>query len=724
MAPAKTTTRRSGLTRFAFLVGLALVVMQPAGAASNQNRLEDVEVASLPGERVQLRLRLSDTAPEPLSFTVDNPARIALDLPDTRMALEDRRQEIGVGSVRSVAAAEAQGKTRVVINLSSMVPFDTRREGNSLYVTLGDSQEGQVSRQSRPFSDEAEAVVDEDEIQRVTNIDFRRGEEGQGRVLVRLSDPDVPINVEEQGEQIVINVRNAELPQSLERRMDVLDFATPVKSVDAEQRNSDVRITVRATGEFDQLAYQSDTLFAVELKPLTEEEQEERQKETFSGERLTLNFQDIETRAVLQIIADFTGLNMVVSDTVSGNVTLRLQNVPWDQALDIILKTKGLDMRRNGNAILVAPAQEIAQREQQELEAEQSKKELAPLRSEFIQVNYAKASEIAGLLKSEKNTFLSERGNVSVDDRTNALLVHDTDARLADVRELVNRIDVPVRQVLIESRVVVANNDFTDELGIKFGGTATRDRSNNGLISTTGTATGNDVIMGSALDNIQNSGQPYPVEVPSLNDRLNVNLPVSSPSGRFALAILGSDYLVDLEISAAQSEGRGELVSSPRLITANQQEASIKQGVEIPYQTLQSGGGGGGGGAGSVTTQFKEAVLSLQVTPQITPDDRIIMDLEVHRDSVGEEVPSATGGFVPSIDKRELITQVLVNNGETVVLGGIYETEVREIRSKVPVLGDIPGLGVLFRNRRDVANKAELLIFVTPKILKEGTKLQ
>jgi type IV pilus assembly protein PilQ len=392
--------------------------------------------------------------------------------------------------------------------------------------------------------------------------------------------------------------------------------------------------------------------------------------------------------------------------------------VPWDQALDIVMATKGLDMRRNGNVIIVAPADELAAREQSELEARQALQTLEPLRSEFIQVNYAKASELADLIRGGggSNTLISQRGSVAIDARTNTLLVHDTSDSLANIRRLVTTLDIPVRQVLIESRIVIVNDDYRRDLGVRFGSTVVNEQSDNGLISFTGSGEGSDIIVGSALDNLQSTGQPLPVEIGPIGQRYNVNLPIANPAGRFALAILDSDYLVDLELTALQAEGNGRIVSTPRVITANQREARIEQGVEIPYQESAS--------SGATSTQFKEAVLSLTVTPQITPDDRVILDIFVTKDSVGENVQSATGGLVPSIDTRSIVTQgVLVNDGDTVVLGGIYETENRDSVSKVPVLGDIPGLGYLFRSRSRLDNNAELLIFVTPKILRDGARI-
>jgi len=439
------------------------------------------------------------------------------------------------------------------------------------------------------------------------------------------------------------------------------------------------------------------------------------QKE-YTGERLTLNFQDIETRAVLQLLADTSGQNMVISDTVGGNVTLRLQNVPWDQALDIVMRTKGLDMRRDGNVMFVAPAQEIAAREKELLTARAQVQQLAALRTEYLQINYAKASDLAALIKSgQGSSLLSERGSVAIDERTNTLLLQDTSERLADIRRLVSTLDIPVRQVLIEARIVIVNDDYRRELGVRFGATAALDHGGSdgrGIVGAGNFVTEDNGIVLSdepGIDFPQGFVQGDPT------DRYMVNLPIANPAGRLALTLLDSDYLVDLELSAAQAEGRGEIISSPRLITANQREATIEQGVEIPYQESSS--------SGATTTQFKKAVLSLKVTPQITPDNRLILDLTVAKDSIGQLVASATGGFVPSIDTREIVTQVLVNDGQTVVLGGILETERRDAETKVPWLGDVPVLGRLFKTTSKTDNKDELLIFVSPRILRDGSRI-
>jgi type IV pilus assembly protein PilQ len=694
----------------------ALGLLGPASlfaADAPSNYLEDIEVVSLPGQQVQLRLKMRAPAPTPLSFTISSPARIAIDLPDTGLAMNTRKRDVGVGGVQTVLAAEASGRTRIVLNMDALVPYETHVEGNSVLVTLGENAAATATAATAAAAKPAPTSgfgpaqgaqpAPSSGAKTVQSIDFRRGEDGAGRVLLTLSDPRTIVDLQQEGDQVVAVVRDATLPPELVRRLDVLDFATPVKTVDALQSNDNARIVITGTGDFDQIAYQSDNLFTVELKPRTKEEAalaESEKKKEYKGEALTLNFQDIETRAVLQLLAEVSGLNIVVSDTVAGNVTLRLQNVPWDQALDIVLRTKGLDMRQQDNVVIVAPAEEIANREKRELEAHKQIQELAPLRSEFVQINYAKATELAKLIQSGegKNSLLSERGSVSIDERTNTLLIQDTAEKLAEIRRLVRTLDIPVRQVLIEARIVVVNDDFSRELGVRMGLTGVDENGNDGLISVSGSADGNDTIVGSALDNLKTTGNKFPVTLPTLDDRLNVNVPIASPAGRFALAILDSDYLVDLELTALEKEGRGEIKSTPRVITANQKEATIKQGVEIPYQQASS--------SGATTTQFKEAVLSLKVVPQITPDDRIIMDLDVSQDSVGEQVPSATGGFVPSIDTRNVITQVLVNNGETVVLGGIHETETRETYTKVPFLGDIPGLGKLFSSTVKTNNKA------------------
>jgi type IV pilus assembly protein PilQ len=624
----------------------------------------------------------------------------------------------------TILTAEANGRTRVVLNLDTMVAYETRRSGNTLIITL--SPGGNYSADTTQFASTASSTSGSYSAptdRGITSIDFRRTRDGGGRIIVSLTDPSTSVDIRQEGGRVVAIFKDTSLPAELMRRIDVMDFATPVTTVDTLRTNLDTRIVISAEGKYEQLAYQSDNEFTIEINPAAEASTAESnlfsETKEYEGQRLTLNFQDIETRAVLQLLAETSGKNIVVSDTVQGNVTLRLRNVPWDQALDIVMTTKGLDMRQNGNVIIVAPAEEIAARETADLEAQAAISELEPLYSEYLQVNYAKAGDLANLISADsENSMLSGRGSIAVDERTNTLLIQDTAKRLQDIRRLVRTLDIPIKQVLIESRIVVVNDNFSRDLGVRLGVTAAEWNGTNTLLTTTGTGSGTDTMVGSAISNLQDpaNGTPFPLDIPSLSNRYNVNVPIAEPAGRFSLAVLGVDYLVDLELTALEAEGRGEIVSTPRVITANQKEARIEQGVEIPYQQSAS--------SGATTIQFKKAVLSLTVTPQITPDNNIIMDLKVHKDSVGEIISTGgLGGTVPSIDTRSVETQVLVADGQTVVLGGIYETSRRETINKVPYLGDIPFVGFFFRSKQYENNKAELLIFVTPRILEEGATI-
>lgn len=699
-------------------VGL-LATATVAGAQGAPNTLEAIDVQTLPGQQLQITMKLSGPAPEPLSFTIDNPARISFDLPNTTLGLPSRRIDVRSAGLDTILAAEAAGRTRLVMNLDRLVPYETHVTGDTIVVTLGAA--GAVATAAPVRAASAPSAAAAGGPRALRSIDFRRGNDGTGRVVVRLSDPRTPISLKQLGNQIIVDFAGADVPRNLMRRYDAVDFATPVSNFDVSRVGDGARIAINATGDFEQLAYQSDDQYVIEVQPRRKSAEQAEAKRQYTGERLTLNFQDIETRAVLQLLADASGQNIVVSDSVQGSVTLRLQNVPWDQALDIVLRTKGLDKRRDDNVIIIAPADELAAREKSELAAKKDIQELAPLRSEYLQVNYAKAGDLADLIKAQGSggSLLSSRGSVAVDERTNTLLLQDTADRLADIRRLVGTLDIPVRQVLIEARIVIVNDDFSRELGVRAGFSGSQKNGNDGVFVTSGSAESVDTSLSSALDNLSGgSGTPYPIEVPvggGASNRYNVNLPVSNPAGRLAFMLLGSDYIVDLELSAAQAEGRGEIISSPRVITANQREASIEQGVEIPYQEAAS--------SGATTIQFKKAVLSLKVTPQITPDNRIILDLNVKKDSVGQVVVSSGGVNVPSIDTREISTQVLVNDGQTVVLGGILETEKRATEQKVPYLGDVPVLGRLFKTTRNTNNKDELLIFVTPKILREGVSV-
>jgi len=702
------------------LAGLAALLAQSA-FAQVATRLEKIEVNPQPGEQIEVKLILDGPAPQPVTFTIDNPARLSVDLPGTVLALPSRRVDVNSGGVDTIVAAEASGRSRLVFNLDQLRPYQTRVSGNAVYVTIGRggsfapaaSASMAAPVAGRPATATSAAAVDK--------VDFRRGADGAGRILVSTSDPRVQASLKQEGGRIVVDFPNTTLPDAYARRFDVVDFATPVSSFDVTRTANGTRIVVAAAGDFEQLAYQSDRDYVLEIRPRPKVAVVDPSKREYKGERLTLNFQDIETRAVLQLLAETSGQNIVVSDTVQGNVTLRLQNVPWDQAMDIVLRTKGLDKRQEGNVIFVAPTDELQAREKQMLESQKAITELSPVRTEYLQVNYAKASDLAGLIQSKgKSSLLSERGSVSVDDRTNTLLLADTAERLADIRRLVSTLDIPVKQVLIEARIVIVNDTFSRELGVKFGSAFVGNYGsddglmwvgNNGLNSATGNR--GPIISPNGPGGVGVDGNS--VATGPAPDRYLVNLPIANPALKLAMTLLDSDYVVDLEITAAQREGRGEVISAPRVITANGQEAYIEQGREIPYQESAS--------SGATTTQFKKAVLSLTVTPQITPDDRLILDLKVTKDSVGQFVPSATGGLVPSIDTREITTQVLVNDGQTVVLGGILETDNRDDVTKVPFLGDVPGLGVFFRSKSKREEKNELLIFVTPKILREGANI-
>lgn len=692
------------MLRSVLLGFVALTTQVSFSGIAQANSLEAITYSALPGNRLQIALQLSEPAETPRSFTIDNPARIALDLADTTNNLPERVVPIGVGIARTINTAESGGRTRIVINLSSLPAYETLVDGSTIYITL-DAEGGGAPTTSTAIAAASSGQTPQVQGRAVTDIDFRRGADGEGRVIFTLSEPGIPMDINDSDGNIVIDFLSANLSDELIRRLDVLDFATPIRFVDTFRNNDNIRVVIEPVSrDFEQLAYQSDNIVTVELKPIAEEELIERVKDKFgyTGERLSLNFQDIEVRSVLQLLADFTNLNIVVSDTVTGKLTLRLKNVPWDQALDIILKTKALDKRESGNVLLIAPTEEIAARERVELEALQQVEELAPLSTEFMQINYAKASELADILKSDDGGILSERGTVSVDERTNTLLVHDTDDKLSEIRDLMNRLDIPVRQVLIESRIVVATDDFTKDIGVRFG--VNRDTTNDG----------EGGVLSGTTDGIEDLINNDTLEAPG---RFNVNFPAGNNPASIALALAKLPFgtLLELELSAMQAEDRGEVISSPRLITASQKTAFIEQGVEIPYLEASS--------SGAATVTFRKAVLSLEVTPQITPDARVIMDLVVKKDTVGELFVVSGTAQVPTIDTREISTQVLVDNGETVVLGGVYEQSVINSQQRVPFFADLPIVGWMFRQNSVQDDKTELLIFITPKIIKDNDVL-
>jgi type IV pilus assembly protein PilQ len=727
----KTNFRQLAVSTLGWLAACVLVALasKAAYAQGAQNKLESIDVQNLAGQQLQLTLHHSAPPAEPVAFTIDNPARISLDLANTALALPSRRIDVRSGGVDSVLAAEAAGRTRLVLNLDRLMPYTTRVSGNDVIVLIGGAATSPSAAAAASSGASGSPVARNTGSaapsgpRAIRGIDFRRGAGGTGRVIVRLSDPHTPASLRQLGNQIVVDFAGAEISSNLARRYDAGDFATPVSGFDVVRVGDGVRLAITATGDFEQLAYQSDDQYVVEVQPARKAAQKTEDKPVYTGERLTLNFQDIETRAVLQLLADASGQNIVVSDSVQGSVTLRLQNVPWDQALDIVLRTKGLDKRRNDNVIIVAPTEELAAREKAELAARQDVQELAPLRTEYLQVNYAKASDLAALIKTQGGGgLLSKRGSVSVDERTNTLLLQDSSDRLEDIRRLVGTLDIPIRQVQIEARIVIVSDDFSRELGARAGFSGF-DQLGSNLGYTSGSALANDQALGQILENQTDANPSNDNLVPIITSedinippaRYNVNLPIANPAGSLAYMLLGRDFVVDLEISAAQAEGRGEVISTPRVVTANQREAVIEQGTEIPYQESAS--------SGATTIQFKKAVLSLKVTPQVTPDNRIILDLNVKKDNVGQVIVGGAGQQIPSIDTRTITTQVLVNDGQTVVLGGILETERRETEKKVPYLGDVPVLGRLFKTTSKSNNKDELLIFVTPKILREGVSV-
>lgn len=740
---SRTIKWRSSGTR---LVAACLVVacsLLPAQLLAATSVLDSVDYSPLPGNQTRIALVFSGPVPAPKSFTVTNPARITLDFPDTQNRLQRRFHEVRLGAVQSISSAQASDRTRVVINLSSMTEYNTSVEGNMLLVTLGSggmpavmqtAQTQSTTIQSDPVTYPANPAPIAPTVRTVpaelpiaktiaipppapvpapapvisrpvptpiqaytpsysqpsvapaysagiSNIDFRRSPDGAGRVLISLDNPGTTVDIKQQGLKIIADFTNANVSQHLQQRMDVTDFATKVKHIDAKNTGNGSRITVAATGNFSHAAFLNGNVYTIEVRPMSKKQEKVQKREVnYKGERLSLNFQSIEVRSVLQLIADFTGLNVVVSDQVGGEITLRLKDVPWDQALDIIMKTQGLDKRRQGNVLFIDKAENIRQREQDELQASLQIEQNIPLKTEIIALNYSDAGEMSTLLKSGsgENSIMSERGNVTLDKRTNSLLVQDTPAKLEEMRDLINRLDVPVRQVLIESRIVTASDSFSHELGVAFGG---------GNSNTSGNTT-----LGSDFD---------------------VSLGAASPAGTlgFNLAKIIDGASLDLELSAAEVDDQAEIVASPRIITSNKRKARIEQGVEIPYEEATS--------SGATNISFKKAVLSLEVTPHITQDDRINMELSVSRDSVG-----STYNNVPSIDTREVETQVLVENGQTIVLGGIFEETVTSNNRRVPFFGELPVLGRLFSRDSKTNNKSELLIFVTPRILNGDMSLR
>ena len=725
-AMRSTEAKRGHWPKGAAIAAVASLLLFGVGQALAQaaNSIENLAVSKGSSGRTIVRFTLKAPLPNPpAGFAINNPPRIALDFPDTGNGMGRSAQEVGDPALRSVNIVQAGNRTRVVFNLNKPQSFETQVEGNTVVVTL--SETASVAAEAPTVSRFAEARPGE-AAHALRDIDFRRGRNGEGRIIVDLSDTTTGIDIRQQGKTLIVDFIKTSLPRNLERRLDVGDFATPVMTIDTFEQAGNTRMVIEPKGLWEHSAYQTDNRFIVEVKPIQEDPNRLTQgtRAGYKGEKLSLNFQNVEVRAVLQVIADFTGLNIITSDTVTGSLTLRLKDIPWDQALDIIMQTKGLDMRKNGNVVLIAPREELAVKEKQQLESLQQINDLEPLQTEMFQLNYQKADAIKALISDKEGKFLSKRGTAVVDARTNILFVQDTGGRLEEVRRLIRQIDVTVRQVVIESRIVIADDKFGRQLGVRFGmqtGFTLNRRYAGGLGGTLNTQPVVSTSGGTTTTRETRTQTPFELASGiasagySDSPQLNVNLPVTNPAGQLALTLinLGSGNLINLELSALEADSRGKVVSSPRVVTADNQKASIEQGTEIPYVTP-------GTGNSPATVQFKKAVLRLDVTPQITPDNRIIMTVEIRKDSVGQFVPVAGGGFVPSIDTKNVITQIAVNNGDTAVIAGIYEETLNNDVTKVPFLGDIPYLGYLFKTTNKNIEKTELLIFLTPRIVKES----
>lgn len=669
--------------------------------------MQDIEFSSLPGDKTEIRMIFDGPPPQPTGYTIEQPARIALDLAGVKSALASKHHPLGQGNARSVTVIEAGDRTRVIVSMTELKAYSARVIGNSLYVLVGEDDSGLVARGGGDILTTSPSGDYSQDFPVIEEIDFRRGEFGEGRVIVRLSDVGVGVDVTSEGGKIRVEFANTIIPERLQRRLDVTDFATPVMMVDSLPEDGNTVMIIEPSGDYDYLAYQADNVFTLEVKRLSAADLESAEQAfRFKGEKLSLNFQDIEIRSVLQLIADFTDLNLVASDTVAGRITLRLKNVPWDQALEIIMKTKGLDKRLVGNVLMVAPAAELQAREQLELESRQQMSELAPMRTEFIEVKYANASEIFALFQGKGTSgegggegVISPRGSVIVDERTNSIIITETIERINEFRAVLDRLDVPVRQVLIEARIVTATSSFGESLGVRWGALGFGVHDGGKVFSHFG---GSLTTLGEIKDSVGEDEFSYTAE-----DNLIVDLAAPGNASTFAWGIIGEDYLLDMELSALETEGRGEVIARPKVITSDKQEASIVSGDQIPYQEASS--------SGATSTQFVDAVLGLRVTPRITPDDRILMDLDVNQDSIG-----AVFNGIPSIRTNSIQTQVLVNNGETIVLGGVFQTLVSEGVSKTPILGDLPWIGRLFRQTTKTDDKQELLIFITPTLIRDS----
>nr|WP_083700821.1 type IV pilus secretin PilQ family protein [Halomonas sp. 1513] len=691
------------ITRLTAALTMVLLSL-PALAAST---LDDLSYRQGSGGELEVVMTFGGGVPEVRGYRLEDPARLTIDLMDTASRLERSRQSLDIAGVRDLTTLEAGARTRLVFALNDALPYNTRQEGDTLVLSIGGEggarqaaapQAAPAGAQAEPVGAQTAAAPASRE-PRIEEIDFRRGEEGAGRLIVTFDRSGVDSRVRESGNRVIAELRRVELPAELDQVLDVTDFGTPLRRVSPQPGRDGVTLELEASGDYAMLSTHSGRELVIEIQPVSQAERETRERERFAytGERITLNFQDIEVRSVLAIIADFTGLNLVASDSVTGNVTLNLEDVPWDQALDLVLKSHGLASRQEGNVIVVAPASELANIERQELESREQMETLSPLTTEMIQVRYARASDLAALLRGEGGFgLLTERGRVSVDQRTNTLLIQDTADQIQSILRTLDQLDVAVRQVQIEARIVIARDSATRELGVRWGAESTR-----GFRADPGADDGSFIARDINPQGLNRARGGLAVDMGS----------ATNPLTTFAFGYLSGDILLDLELRALESEGKSQTISQPRVITANQRTAVIKQGTEIPYQEATS--------SGATNVDFKEAVLSLEVTPQITPDNRIIMDLVINNDTVGEEFAG-----VPSIDTNQIETQVLVDNGETVVLGGILTTEQVRSLFKTPFFGDLPLIGNLFRYTQDSSEKVELLVFITPRIIEDGLAIR
>lgn len=723
---------RQAVVARVLLVGLALAW---AATGANASEISSIEFITAPNGDLQIKMDFDSAPPVPTSYNIEKPARISLDLPGVTSSLDRKKYNLSHINAQSVVVLEAADRTRVIVNLLEMSPYDIEQDGNSISVNLGSSSaQGVFVAESENYETAALTALNDQRLA-ITNVDFQRGEAGEGNLVLGLSDDRVDVDIRLDGRMILVEFADTNAAQALARSYDVLDFATPVKRFQVKQVGRDAHILLEPQGEYDYLAYQTDTTYVLSVRPLSQEEVEEKRKAfEFAGEKLSLNFQDIKVRSVLQLIADFTSLNLVTSDSVKGSITLRLQDVPWDQALDLILKTKGLDKRQIGNVLMVAPAAEIAEREFQEIETRKQLEELAPLQTEFVRIRYANAGDIFSLFQGGDSegsdgleggggadsagatgSILSPRGRVVVDERTNTIVITDTAEKIEEFKYLIANIDVPLRQVLVEARIVIATDSFDEQIGIQWGG-GTADQGTGSRLGITGSLNSLVSEVGADLDERTdifsavngNGGLEFP-------DANFVDLGVSSALGQpqsFALGYLSDNSFLGLELSAIAAEGRGEVVSQPKLITGDKQEAEIKTGEEIPFLETSA--------SGRSTVKFREAVLSLKVTPSITPDNRLILDLVIKQDSRSEDlVFGENNSSVPIILTNEITTQALVDNGKTIVLGGVFRESELEQETKVPILGDLPFLGRLFKRTTMNSEKNELLIFITPRILSD-----